>query len=121
MVSATAAPAKTAVRRASAAVATISGARLNSENTVTPVVAWSTPNTTSHKAAAAIATCWADGRDRAFTLSLPLARAASSLLPRLTGLSARSGTCLSDVTRRGEVRAYGSWQRRHPADSNDPA
>jgi hypothetical protein len=45
-------------------VATISGATLNSENTVMPVATWSTPNTASHTAATAIATYWAVGRDR---------------------------------------------------------
>ena len=64
MVSTTAAPAKMAVRRSSAAVATINGATMNSEITITPDVASSTPDKSSHKAATAIATCPADGRDR---------------------------------------------------------
>ena len=116
--SATAAPAKTAVRRSSAAVAAISGARLNSEITITPVATWSAPNTTSHKAATAIATCWADGRDRAVTLALPLARAASSRPPCFTEFSARFGTRGGDVTRRSEVRACGRQQRRRVIDTN---
>jgi len=64
MASATAAPAKMAARRSSATVAAISGATLNSADTFRPVSTLSAPKRSSHRAAAAIATCPADGRDR---------------------------------------------------------
>ena len=64
MVSATVAPAMMAVRRSSAAVATISGATMNSEITIRPDIAASTQGKSSHKTATAIATCPVDGRDR---------------------------------------------------------
>src|SRR5690242_8862704 len=72
MVSTTVAPAMIAVRRSSAAVATINGATINSEMTIRPDIAASTQGKTSHKAAMAIATCPAGGRDRVFTPAHPL-------------------------------------------------
>ena len=119
MASATAAPANRPVRRSSATVAATSGAMLNSETTITSVVAWMTPNRTRHKIVTAIATCSADGRDLAVTPALPLARAASSRFsPCFTGFSARFGTCHGDVTCRGGVRAWGRWQRRRLTGAN---
>src|SRR5271165_4476781 len=82
-----------AVRRSPSAVATISGAIPNSEYTVMRVSTWSTPNRTSHKAAAAIATFAADGRARVLTLAHPLTR-----------VSARFGTCSGVTPAKAESR-----------------
>ena len=75
MASTTVAPAKMAVRRSSAAVATITGATMNSEITSRPEVAASAQATSRHKTATAIATCPAGGRDRVFTPAHPQAPA----------------------------------------------
>ena len=117
--SATAAAAKTAVRRSSATVATISGATLNSEITTRPGHASSTLNRSSHTAAAAMATCSADGRDLAVTPAFPLTRAGFiALVPCFTGFAAQFGTCQGHVglPRRGpdlwQVAAKASDRRQ---------
>src|SRR5256884_4828708 len=110
--SATAPPPKTAVRRSSATVAAISGAMLNSDSAVRPVIASSRPDRISHPAAAASATCPADGRDLAVTPAPAGASGLIALLLRFTEFSARFGVCRGHVARRGEVQAYGRGQRR---------
>ena len=84
-------------RYSSATVATISGATLSSEGTTGPVTALSTPKTSSHKVAAAIAKCPADGRHRALTPAHPLTRASSGFPATFPGSPLRFGTCCGDV------------------------
>ena len=106
MVSTIVAPAMMAVRRASAAIAAINGATMNSEITIRPDAAASTQGRSSHKTATAMAACPAGRRDSVFTPALVDPRFMGFPL-HLTGFSARPGHAAA-LAPRGTPYAHAS-------------
>jgi len=121
MVSTIVAPATMAVRRSSAAVATINGATMNSELTIRPDIAANTQGKSGHETATATAICPAGGR--VFTPAHPLTPDSCASPLHFTEFSARSGhaaALATGGTLHARLRSRGHAPRRPPAPAGRP-